>query len=78
MEKDFGKSCWELIGQGEAEFTAGHLRMQGGGRSFGRAIKSIWAKAKLLGQTPANQRGRPLQINLNFCSNGLKGIQKGS
>ena len=62
MEKRLGKSCWELTGQGGADFTAGHLRVQGGGRPSGRAIKKIWVKAKLLDQTPANQRGRPPQI----------------
>ena len=40
MEERLGKSCWQLTGQGEAEFTAGHLRVQGGGRPFGRAIKA--------------------------------------
>ena len=67
MEKHLGKSCWELTGQGKADFTAGQLRAQGGGRPSGRAIKTIWANAKkdgqwLLGQTPANQGGRPPQI----------------
>ena len=50
MEKRLGKSCWELTGQGKADFIAGHLRAQGGGRPSGRAIKSIWAKAKKDGQ----------------------------
>lgn len=67
MEQHLGKSCWQLTGQGEADFTAGHLRVQGGGHPSGRAVKAIWAKVKkdgqwLLGQTPANQGGRPAQI----------------
>ena len=67
MEKHLGKSCWQLTGQGEADFTAGHLHLQGGGRPSGRAVKSIWANVKkdgqwLLGQTPVNQGGRPPQI----------------
>jgi len=67
MEKHLGKSCWELTGQGKADFTAGHLRAEGGGRPSGRAIKAIWTKAKQdgqwsLGEAPANQGGRPPQI----------------
>ena len=67
MEKHLGKSCWELTGQGKADFTAGHLRVQGGGQPSGRAIKAIWAKVqqdgeRFPGQTPVKQVGRPPQI----------------
>ena len=67
MEKHLGKSCWELTGQGKADFTAGHLRVQGGGQPSGRAIKAIWAKVQqdgewFPGQTPVKQVGRPPQI----------------
>ena len=61
MEKHLGKSCWELTGLGKADFTAGHLRAQGGGRPSGRAIKKIWAKVGQDGQRPV-KRGRPPQI----------------
>ena len=79
MEKRLGKSCWELTGQGGADFTAGHLRVQGGGRPSGRAIKKIWVKAKLLDQTPANQRGRPPQITQSqkqAIANKAMGLKK--
>ena len=63
MEKHLGKSCWQLTGQGQADFTARHLRAQGGGSPSGRAIRKVWAhKAKVDGTTSAKQRGRPPQI----------------
>ena len=63
MENHLGKSCWQQTGQGQADFTAGHLRAQGGGRPSGRAIKKIWAhQAEMDGATSAKQRGRPPEI----------------
>ena len=59
MEKHLGKSCWQLTGQGEADFTAGHLRVQGGGRPSGRAVKSIWAKASSMAHRRLASSQRP-------------------
>ena len=60
MENHLGKSCWQLTGQGKADFTAGHLRVQGGGRPTARAIQKLWAHhAEKDGTTSAKQRGAP-------------------
>ena len=60
MENHLGKSCWQLTGQGKADFTAGHLRVQGGGRPTERAIQKLWAHhAEKDGTTSAKQRGSP-------------------
>ena len=62
MEKHLGKSCWQLTGQGQADFTARHLRAQGGGSPSGRAIRKVWAQHKMDGTTSAKGPGRPPQI----------------
>ena len=62
MEKHLGKSCWQLTGQGQADFTARHLRAQGGGSPSGRAIQMVWAQHKMDGTTSAKGPGRPPQI----------------
>ena len=48
MEKHMGKSCWELLGMGKAEFTAKQLKTAGGGHPKKRAVQKHWTKAKHL------------------------------
>ena len=62
MEKHLGKSCWQLTGQGQADFTARHLRALGGSSPSGRAIQMVWAQHKMDGTTSAKGPGRPPQI----------------
>ena len=69
MEKHLGKTCWEFLGQGKADFTAQQLRVVGGGRPKGRAVKKHWAKAKadpswVPGKEISKGAGRPPQISL--------------
>ena len=69
MEEHMEKTCWQLLGQSRADFTAEHLTLVGGGKPTGRAVKMIWAKVKdddgwFPGKKPENQGGRPPQISV--------------
>ena len=63
FEEHQGKSCWELLGKGRAEFTASQLTRVDGKRPQRRAIEKIWAKAKAPGVVAVKRRGRPPQIS---------------
>ena len=68
MEKHQGQSCWQMLGQGRAEFTATQLTVAGGGRPSSRAVKKLWAKVKhdggwAPGTRPRANYGRPPQIS---------------
>ena len=63
FEEHQGKSCWELLGKGRAEFTASQLTRVDGKRPQRRAIEKIWAKATAPGVVAVKRRGRPPQIS---------------
>ena len=67
MERHMGKTCWELLGQSKAQFTAEQLTVVGGGSPSDRAVKKHWAKTKndpkwFPGRKVKSQAGRPCQI----------------
>ncbi len=46
MEKHMGKTCWQLLGQGKAEFARQQLTVAGGGKPTRRAVQKLWTKVK--------------------------------
>ena len=66
MEKHLGKTCWEILGESKAAFTAKRLKVKGGGNPGEDAVKKVWKKTKDDPKwflAPRNPGGRPPQIS---------------